>query len=64
VPLDWAPDRFLSTDGSRIVCSMHGAEFDIATGACLRGPCIGDSLESVAFTIDDGDIKVSEAAGL
>jgi nitrite reductase/ring-hydroxylating ferredoxin subunit len=29
VPLDWAPDRFLSTDRSRIVCAMHGAEFRI-----------------------------------
>ena len=27
-PLDWTPDRFLSADGSRIVCATHGAEFD------------------------------------
>ena len=37
-PLDWMPDRFLSADGSLIVCATHGAEFRIADGECLRGP--------------------------
>lgn len=64
VPLDWAPDRFLSSDGRHIVCSMHGAEFDIATGECLRGPCLGDRLEAVAHTIEDGVVLVDETAGL
>jgi nitrite reductase/ring-hydroxylating ferredoxin subunit len=64
VSLDWAPDRFLSSDGSHIVCSTHGAAFDILTGHCLRGPCAGDSLESVAFWIENGDIIIDSAAGL
>ena len=47
-PLDWTPDRFLSRDGSRIVCATHGAEFaHQPTGECLRGPCLGDRLEPV-----------------
>ena len=33
------PDRFLSADGSLIVCATHGAEFRITDGECLRGPC-------------------------
>jgi nitrite reductase/ring-hydroxylating ferredoxin subunit len=64
VALDWAPDRFLSSDGAYIVCSMHGATFDIASGLCLRGPCAGDSLEAVPFEIVAGEIVVDEAAGL
>lgn len=64
VPLDWAPDRFLSTDGQHIVCSMHGASFDIATGLCLQGPCAGERLKAVAFEIAGGDIMVDAAAGL
>lgn len=64
VPLDWAPDKFLSTDGAHIVCSMHGAVFDIATGVCLQGPCAGDRLEAVRFTIVDGEIVVDEVLGL
>ena len=64
VPLDWAPDRFLSTDGRHIVCSMHGALFEITSGQCVLGPCAGDSLESVPFEIVDGEIMVDAAAGL
>lgn len=64
VPLDWAPDQFLSHDGSRIICSVHGAEFEIGTGECLHGPCFGDYLEAVAHQIEDGMLTVDEDAGL
>lgn len=64
VPLDWAPHRFLSTDGTRIVCGTHGAEFAIESGQCLRGPCIGDHLEAVPVRIEDGSVLVAEDAGL
>lgn len=64
VPLDWAPDRFLSTDGQRIVCSTHGAEFTIETGDCIAGPCLGDRLEPVMIDIKDGVLLVPEDAGL
>ncbi|HEY0420298.1 MAG TPA: Rieske 2Fe-2S domain-containing protein [Acetobacteraceae bacterium] len=64
VPLDWAPDRFLSTDGSRIICSMHGAEFAIADGLCTAGPCLGERLEPVMIEINDGAVLVPEDAGL
>lgn len=64
VPLDWAPDRFLTNDGSRIICSTHGAEFEIDSGRCVRGPCLGDRLEAVMIEIKDGIILVPEDAGL
>jgi nitrite reductase/ring-hydroxylating ferredoxin subunit len=64
VSLDWTPDRFLSADGSLIVCSTHGAEFRIEDGRCIRGPCSGDHLEAVSVQIRDGLILVPEAAGL
>jgi nitrite reductase/ring-hydroxylating ferredoxin subunit len=64
VPLDWAPDRFLKADGSRIICSTHGAEFDIEGGLCVRGPCLGDRLEGVMIQVKDGLILVPEDAGL
>ena len=62
--LDWAPDRFLSPDGSVIVCSTHGAQFGIADGVCLRGPCVGAALESVPVRIEDGVVLVPASAGL
>jgi nitrite reductase/ring-hydroxylating ferredoxin subunit len=63
-PLDWTPDRFLSADGRRIVCATHGAEFQIADGLCIRGPCRGERLEPVSIQIKDGTIYVPEDAGL
>jgi nitrite reductase/ring-hydroxylating ferredoxin subunit len=63
-PLDWTPGRFLSVDGSRIVCATHGAEFRVTDGECLRGPCFGDRLEPVMIQIKDGTIFVPEDAGL
>ncbi|HEY7579635.1 MAG TPA: Rieske 2Fe-2S domain-containing protein [Acetobacteraceae bacterium] len=63
-PLDWMPGRFLSGDASRIVCATHGAEFRIADGECLRGPCFGERLEPVVIEIKDGTIYVPEDAGL
>jgi nitrite reductase/ring-hydroxylating ferredoxin subunit len=63
-PLDWMPDRFLSADGSHIICATHGAEFRIADGECVYGPCKGDRLEAVMIQINDGTVFVPEVAGL
>src|SRR5216110_3059479 len=48
-PLPWRKDAYLNADATRIVCSAHGAQFDIATGECLLGPCVGQSLTRVAL---------------
>ncbi|MGE0223940.1 MAG: Rieske (2Fe-2S) protein [Acetobacteraceae bacterium] len=63
-PLDWTPDRFLSNDGSVIICATHGAEFRITDGECTKGPCRGDYLEAVVTRIEDGVIYVPRDAGL
>jgi nitrite reductase/ring-hydroxylating ferredoxin subunit len=64
VSLDWAPDRFLTADGAQIVCSTHGALFDIETGRCTDGPCVGDSLEKIVATIENGEVLAPDDAGL
>jgi nitrite reductase/ring-hydroxylating ferredoxin subunit len=64
VALDWAPDDFLTRDRANIVCATHGALFAIETGLCIQGPCIGDHLERVPVTIEDGWILVPNDAGL
>ena len=63
VPLDWAPDRFLTADGSRILCATHGAEFEPGTGLCVHGPCMGEALEAVPARIENGAVFVAEDAG-
>ena len=62
--LDWAPDRFLTADGTAIVCSVHGAVFGIQDGVCTAGPCVGQGLERVRSRVVDGVLVVPEDAGL
>jgi nitrite reductase/ring-hydroxylating ferredoxin subunit len=52
-PMAWRKDAYLNATRTRIVCSGHGAQFDIATGLCTLGPCIGQSLEAVRISVDD-----------
>lgn len=56
-PMAWRKDAYLNGDRSRIVCSAHGAQFDIATGECLLGPCLGQSLTRVPLAVAaDGSV--------
>lgn len=57
-PLNWQPDRFLTEDGSQIICSSHGATYGIEDGTCTGGPCKGRSLRKVAVEIRDGEVIV------
>jgi nitrite reductase/ring-hydroxylating ferredoxin subunit len=59
-PLDWTPDRFLSVDGRHLICATHGAQFTIATRLCVSGPCRGDRLTPVDFSVRDGAILISQ----
>ena len=51
-PLDWTPDRFISDESGLILCATHGAQFAIADGTCLSGPCIGARLQPVPVSVD------------
>jgi nitrite reductase/ring-hydroxylating ferredoxin subunit len=53
------PDAFLTKDRSSIICASHGALYEIDTGLCFAGPCLGKSLRQVAVTIRDGTIFVT-----
>jgi nitrite reductase/ring-hydroxylating ferredoxin subunit len=56
------PDAFLTPDGSLILCSSHGALFEIATGLCVGGPCLGRSLRRVPVRIEAGLVMLEEGA--
>jgi nitrite reductase/ring-hydroxylating ferredoxin subunit len=53
-PLNMRPDEFLAPDKSLILCNSHGAMFDIASGACVDGPCAGRALARIPLRIDAG----------
>jgi nitrite reductase/ring-hydroxylating ferredoxin subunit len=54
-PMAWRKDAYLDGSGTRIVCAAHGAQFDIETGACLLGPCLGQALTPVPLAPEDDD---------
>lgn len=53
VAMQYRKDRFMSGDGQHIVCFAHGALFRPDTGLCVLGPCLGQSLQPQALTVDD-----------
>jgi nitrite reductase/ring-hydroxylating ferredoxin subunit len=58
-PMAWRRHAYLNGDGTRIVCHAHGAQFDIASGECLLGPCLGRHLEPVEIEVtSNGDVML------
>ena len=58
-PLNWIPDGFLNKERTAIQCSSHGAMFDIDSGLCFSGPCVGKSLRTVDVAVRDGVVYVT-----
>lgn len=58
IPLEFLPNDFLDQEKRYILCANHGALFEIENGECVAGPCSGQSLEAVPFTLEDGNIRL------
>ena len=43
-------------DGLLLTCQRHAAQFVTRTGECVGGPCQGDHLQAVPFTLSQGAI--------
>ena len=56
LPLAQELDSYLTSDGNLIVCSWHGALFDVQDGGCVGGPCSGARLTSWPVCVADGAI--------
>jgi nitrite reductase/ring-hydroxylating ferredoxin subunit len=39
--LDWNLGHFLDDERRWLICAVHGAQYDPASGACVGGPCAG-----------------------
>ncbi|HWJ05494.1 MAG TPA: Rieske (2Fe-2S) protein [Steroidobacteraceae bacterium] len=59
-PLNWQPDVFLAPDGQLIRCIMHGALFEIETGDCVAGPCMGHGLQPLSIRVRDGYVLLDD----
>lgn len=53
IRLEWQQHQFLDADKMLIQCANHGALFRIDNGLCVAGPCTGDHLELIEFTISE-----------
>mmetsp|Transcript_9696 Transcript_9696/g.17705 ORF Transcript_9696/g.17705 Transcript_9696/m.17705 type:complete len:182 (-) Transcript_9696:283-828(-) len=53
LPLEWFPDRFMDEKDQYLQCSTHGALFEVDSGLCVEGPCMGKSLVSIPVHVDD-----------
>ncbi len=62
-PLNWMPDGFLTKDRKSIMCASHGALYEIDTGLCFAGPCVGKSLRTADAEVRDGVIYVTGPVG-
>ncbi|HXJ01166.1 MAG TPA: Rieske 2Fe-2S domain-containing protein [Micropepsaceae bacterium] len=60
IPLETFPNHFLTDDRKYLVCSGHGARFELATGACYSGPCLGRGLDRLAIEEKDGALYLAE----
>ena len=60
-PLDLLPQRFLTADGTLILCSSHGALFEKATGLCVAGPCAGRALTPIALQVSCGFVLLDDS---
>src|SRR6187431_1930401 len=54
--MDWQPGEFLDSDREFIICSMHGATYEPATGRCAGGPCGRGRLSTLEVTERDGEV--------
>lgn len=63
-PLNLLPHRFLTADGTLILCSSHGALFEKSSGYCVAGPCAGRSLTPVALEIRSGLVLLADSVDL
>lgn len=60
LPLNGEPDAFFDFSRSFLVCVNHGANFDAATGRCIRGPCKGENLKPLTVHLEDDRIVCTD----
>lgn len=60
-PMAWRRHAYLNGTRDRIVCAAHGAQFEIGTGLCTLGPCLGEHLQTVDLTVHlNGEVHIAD----
>ncbi|TRL40795.1 Rieske (2Fe-2S) protein [Rhizobium straminoryzae] len=59
-PMAWKTDAYMNGDKTHLTCHSHHALFDMETGQCILGPCLGQQLTRVNIVVgDEGDVFVA-----
>jgi nitrite reductase/ring-hydroxylating ferredoxin subunit len=56
--LDLPPGRFLSDDARYLQCRSHGALFELHTGECVAGPCVGQALTRLNVAVNNAQLEL------
>ena len=58
--LNHAPDQFLFSPEKLLVCSHHGARFELDSGECVDGPCRGARLRPVKISLSGDSVWLDQ----
>lgn len=62
-PLETFPNEFLDSENPNfLVCSTHGARFQVSDGQCVAGPCMGDALSAIDITVQNNKVFLNGGA--
>lgn len=54
VNLNWLPHQFFDIESQFVQCSVHGALFEPDSGLCVHGPCVGEALQNLKCSTENG----------
>jgi nitrite reductase/ring-hydroxylating ferredoxin subunit len=54
--MDWQPGQFWDAEKRHLICAMHGALYEPASGTCVSGPCRGARLQALALREEGGEV--------
>ncbi len=59
--LETFTDKFLTRKKDQILCTTHGALFNLDDGFCTSGPCAGKSLVAIPIQLVDQQVTIAPA---
>lgn len=58
-PMAWKTDAYLNGERTHLTCHSHNALFEMDTGECILGPCLGQSLTRIEIAVgEEGGVFV------
>jgi nitrite reductase/ring-hydroxylating ferredoxin subunit len=63
LPLNIRPHAFLAPDRKTLICDRHFAQFEIDTGLCIAGACVGSHLDRIPVHINADRLLFGEGPG-